>query len=140
MYEVSACLRSDTLRTEILRTVQYGVDSVPLLEEHSDGSHNDALEHGLCLEQSGDGDELEFEDVPDRIFLEVREGLSKTALLEHRLSLDLEELQLDKFVVFGKITKMSKILAGLFRATVVHQPTGREWHPNHSDKQNESGE
>ena len=56
----------------------------------------------------------------------MREVFGYRALLEHRLSLDLQELKLDQVVVFRQVTEAGKSFAGLGFAVVVDEPSGRE--------------
>ncbi len=62
------------------------------------------------------------------------EVLGDGALLEQRLGLDLEELELDELVVRRKIAEAGEHAASLFLAAVVHQPTRREGHEYHADE------
>jgi len=67
----------------------------------------------------------------------MRESFSNTALLEHRLCLDFQELQLDKLVVGGKVAERGEVTSRFFFASMVYQPTWGEWHPYHSDDKDE---
>lgn len=106
-----------------------------MLEKHRHSSHNDPSEHGHGRKESRDGDELELKGVPGRLLLEVGEPLSKASLLELRLGLDLEEFELKKLVVGWEIAEIHEHLTGFFVTTVVDEPTGREWHPDHADEE-----
>lgn len=119
--------------------VKNGVNAGPLLEKHGDSGHNDALEHGLGLEEGADGDELELEGVPGGQLGQMRELLSNAALLEHGLSLYLEEFELDQFVILGKLAERGESAASLVFTAVVNEPSGGEGHPEHADEQNGSG-
>lgn len=87
----------------------------------------------------------------------MREVFSYRALLEHRLRLDLQELELDQVVVLRQITEAGKSLAGFGFAVVVHKPSGRErlhickwmladerrnqyYHEDHADEEDDSRE
>jgi hypothetical protein len=54
------------------------------------------------------------------------EVLSRRALLEHRLCLDFQELELDQIVVFRQVTQAGECLAGFGFAVVMDEPSGRE--------------
>lgn len=54
----------------------------------------------------------------------MREVFGYRALLEHRLSLDLQELKLDQVVVFRKVAEAGESLASLSFAVVVDEPSG----------------
>jgi len=69
----------------------YSIDTGPLLEEHSNSSNDNTLKHSLGLEQRTHSDELKFKDVSSSLFLQMRETLCQTPLLEKRLGLDFEE-------------------------------------------------
>ena len=120
--------------------VEDGIDARPLLEEHGDGGDDDSLEHGSGLEEFLDGDELELEDVPGSRLTEVGEQLGDGALLKQRLGLDLEEFELDEFVLLVKSSEVGQHLACFLLASVVDQPTGGEGHEDHADEQNHGGE
>lgn len=119
----------------LLKVGTHSVNTSPLLEEHGNGGNDDALEHGLGLEQRCNGHKLQLEDVHGSLLGEVGERLGNGALLKHGLSLDLEELEFDQLVVRGKITERGEVLAGLVFPVVVHQPTRRKGHPDHTDEQ-----
>jgi hypothetical protein len=106
-----------------------------LLEEHGHGGDNDALEHGPGLEQLADGDELQLEDVPGGGLAQVGEELGDGALLEQRLGLDLEELDLDQLVVRRQVAQVRQDPARLVLAAVVDEPTRREGHEDHAHEQ-----
>ena len=122
------------------RVVKYSINPRPLLEEHSNGSYNDALEHGLGLEEGTNSYELELEGIPSSQLRKMREFLGDTALLEHGLSFDFKILEFDQFVVLGEIAKACKGAASLLFAAVVDEPSGRERHPDHTEEQDCSWE
>jgi hypothetical protein len=131
---------SETELAEDRRSVvENGVDAGPLLEEHGDSGNDDALEHGLGLEEGADSDELELEGVPGGQLGEMRELLGNAALLEHGLGLDLEEFELNQFVVLGKLTEGGEGAASFVFTAVVDEPSRRERHPKHTDEKNGSG-
>ena len=108
------------------------------LEEHSHGRDNNTLEHAPGLEQRLDGDELELESVPGGGLAQVREVLGDGALLEQRLGLDLEELELHELVVGREPAEAGEHAARLFLAALVDQPTRRERHEDHTHEQDHS--
>lgn len=71
-----------------------------LLEEHRYGGDDDAAEHGAGFEEGAYGYELQFENVPRGECGEVRPLEGRAAFLEDGLCFDLEEFELDEFVVF----------------------------------------
>lgn len=84
--------------------VTYGIDTSPLLKEHSNCCYNNTLKHGLCLEQRSNSNKLKLNSVASSLFLKMRELLCQTPLLKQGLSLDFEEFKFDKFVVGRKVT------------------------------------
>lgn len=108
-----------------------------LLEEHGDCRDNDPLKHRLGLEQLLDRHKLQLEDVPRRLLAQLREQLGDGALLKQRLCLDLEELELDQFVVLGQAAEVRQHLAGFLLTAVVDQPTRREGHEDHADEEDD---
>lgn len=106
---------------------------------HSHSSDNDPLEHGFGLEKSLNSDELQLENVPSSLLLQMREVLSCASLLEQRLGLDLEELQLDQLVVLGEVSEIGEDLPSFLLPAMMNEPTRGEWHPNHSHEENNSG-
>lgn len=121
------------------RIVQHRVDTSPLLEKHGDGGHNDPTEHGHAPEEGTNGHELELERVPPVLFGKVREIGLHRPLLEHRLGLDLEELQFDGLVIkrSALATQFGNDAARLLLAAVVDKPTRRVRHEKHTDEQND---
>jgi hypothetical protein len=99
--------------------VKHCVDTRPLLEEHGDARHDNALEHGFCLEQCAYCDKLQFESVPCSLLGEVRKGFCETAFLEQGLCFDFKEFQLDELVVLREIAQGCEILSSFFFAVVV---------------------
>jgi hypothetical protein len=69
----------------------------------------------------------------------VREVLREAALLKQRLSLDFEELKLDKFMVGWEVTQIGEDGAGLLLPAVVKKPSRREGHPEHTDEEDDGG-
>jgi hypothetical protein len=67
----------------------------------------------------------------------VGEALRDAALLEERLGLDLEELELDELVALGKVAQVGEDLTGLLLAAVVEQPSRGEGHPDHADEEDD---
>jgi hypothetical protein len=87
----------------------------------------------------------------------MREVFGCRTLLEHRLRLDLQELEFDQVVVFRQVAEAGESLASLSFAAVVDKPSRREglwrrkcmltdqgkgqcYHENHADEENEGGE
>ena len=71
----------------------------PLLEKHSHCGDNDSSEHGHALEQSSNGNELQLDGVPNSGLTELRKVSLGDLLLELRLGLDLEEFDMDQFII-----------------------------------------
>ena len=117
----------------------HSIDGSPLLEEHRNRGNNNTLEHGLGLEQPGDGHKLQLKDVPGSLLAQVGELLGDAALLEQRLCLDLEELELDELVVRGEVSEVGEHGTGLLLAPVVEQPARGEGHPEHADEEDHRG-
>lgn len=115
----------------------HGINGSPLLEEHGNRRNNNTLEHGLGLEQPGNGHKLQLKDVPGCLLAQVGVVLGDAALLEQRLGLDLEELELDELVVGGEVAKVGEHGAGLLLAAVVEQPARGEGHPEHADEEDD---
>jgi len=67
----------------------------------------------------------------------MRESFSNTALLEHGLCLNFQEFQLDELVISGKVAEGGQVASRFFFASMVYQPTWGEWHPHHSDDEDE---
>lgn len=119
------------------RIVQHGVDTGPLLEEHGDGGDDDAAEHGHGLEQRADGDKLQLGDVGDGGLGQVREVGLDGPLLEERLGLDLEELELDGLVLGRGAAQLGQHAARLVLAAVVDEPPRREGHEDHAEEEDQ---
>ncbi len=66
---------------------------------HSDSSDNHPPEHSHTLEETSNSNELQLEGIPRRRLLQVRELLCNSALLECRLGLDLQELELNQLMI-----------------------------------------
>ena len=127
------------LLEDLWGVVEDRIDAGPLLEEHGNGRHDYTSEHGLCLEELLDGDELELEDVPGGLFAQLREEFGNAAFLKERLGLDLKKLELDKFMVWGQAAETGEHLSSFRFATVVDQPTWREGHEHHAEEEDEGG-
>jgi hypothetical protein len=69
----------------------------------------------------------------------VWELLGDGALLEQRLGLDLEEFELNQFMIFGQSSQAREVLSSFGLATVVYEPTRREGHECHAAEENEAG-
>jgi hypothetical protein len=109
----------------------------PLLEEHGHGGDSNSLEHSLRLEQGSNSHELQLESVPSGLCLQVWEVLGDAALLEEGLGLDLEELELDEFVIGREVAEVGEDGPGLLLAAVVEEPAGGEGHPDHADEEDD---
>ena len=87
----------------------------------------------------------------------MREVLGCRALLEHRLRLDFQVLELDQIVILRQITEAGESLASLSFTAVVDEPSRREgltrrkwmladqgqgqyYHENHADEKDQGGE
>ena len=68
------------------------------------------------------------------------EFLGNGALFEERLSLDLTELELNQFVMFGQASESGKGCNGLLFPAVVCQPTRRERHKHDTEAQDKRRE
>ena len=112
------CSRA-TWDTYLRGVVKHCVDTRPLLEEHGDSRHDDALEHGFCLKKRANCDELQLESIPCRLLTEMRKGFGKTSFLEQGLCFDFKEFQLDELVVLREIPQGCEVLSSLFFAVVV---------------------
>lgn len=115
------------------------IDTRPLLKKHRHRRHNHPLKHGLCLKQRFDSHKLQLERVPRRLRPQLGEMFSHSPLLEKTLRFDLEELELDEFMVGGQAPEIGKHLARLGLAAVVDEPAGGEGHEEHPKEENERG-
>jgi len=123
---------------DLRRVVENGVDTRPLLEEHSHSCDNDTLEHGLALEQAADGDELELGDTGDAEILKMGAVLRERLLLEERLGLDFGEFELDEFMVLGQAAQTGENTAGFWFPVVMDEPAGRKGHKDHANAEKHS--
>lgn len=112
----------------------------PLLEEHGHSSDSNSLKHSLGLEQGSNSHELQFEGIPGGLRLQVWEVLGDAALLEEGLRLDLEELELDKFVIGREVAEVGEDGPGLLLAAVMEEPSRGEGHPDHADEEDDGGD
>jgi len=108
------------------------------LEEHGHGCNGDSTEHWRSAEQGGNSDELELEGIPCCGLRETGEVLSGSPFLKERLCLDLEELDLDQWVVYRYSAEACKCLPSFLFMAVVYKPAGRERHEKHADAQDQS--
>jgi len=79
--------------------VEYSIHARPLLEKHCHSCHNNTSKHSLGPEQTPNSHKLQLEGVPSREFAQSRPVLSHRPFLEEGLRFDLQELQLDEFVI-----------------------------------------
>ncbi len=89
------------------------------MEEHCDSGDDDAAEHGAGFKEGGDGYELQFEDVPGGEGGEVRPLEGCAAFFENGLGFDLEELELDQFVIFVEAAETGEDVASFGLAAMV---------------------
>jgi hypothetical protein len=66
----------------------------------------------------------------------VREFLLLGPFLEKALGFDLEELELQKWVVGRKAAKTREDFFGFLFSVMVNEPTWREWHEDHACSKN----
>lgn len=99
-----------------------------LLEEHHQTGYGRTFEHRpsfekchklCCLERRGASDVL-------------REALCRDLLLEQCVRLDLEELELDKSIGFGRVAKVGEGFTGFVIATLAEEPAWTEGDPKAS--------
>lgn len=109
------------------------------LEEHGHSSSNNTLKHSRGAEQRRNSHKLQLERVPSGRLDEAGELLRGRPLLEQRLGLDLEKLELDQLVVLGQVAQGSQVPAGLVLAAVGHQPARGEGHEGHAGEEDQRG-
>ena len=104
----------------------------PLLEEHGACSDDDALKHGLALEQATNSDELKLGYAAGTHVLQMREVFLEGLLFEKRLRPDLGVFEFNQFVVLRQASETSEHTAGFRLAIVVDEPTRGEGHKEHA--------
>ncbi len=112
----------------------------PLLEEHYHCCHDDPTEHRHRLEKRRDRNKLQLHSVPGGRLRQVWEVCCDRPLLEDRLCLDLKKFELDQLVVDRHVAELSQSSSSFLLSVVVDEPTGRERHEDHSNKQYQSRE
>jgi hypothetical protein len=121
--------------------LQDSVDTSPLLEEHSQGGDDNALEHAAGRKQASNSNELKLENVECGRLLQMREVLTQRLLLKQTLGPDFGKLEFNKLMLLRQISKLRENGPRLRFATVVDEPTWGERHEEHAHtEQNSRGE